>query len=132
MDSSNTFPFLGVLTHCTGGAGQYAKVVERILPMERDKETGEEIMYESRVTCGTIPASFIPAVKKRFNDALQRGILTGNRVTGCHFRLKEGAHHIFNCSELAAQGAFRGASKTANPVILKPIMKVEITVLIEF
>lgn len=120
----------------TGGAGQYAKVVGRILPMERDEETGEETMYESRITGGTIPASFIPAVEKGFNDALQRGILTGNRVTGCHFILEDGAHHIVDSSELAfrlaAQGAFREAFKNANPVILEPIMKVEITVPIEF
>ncbi|KAA1081069.1 Elongation factor G, mitochondrial [Puccinia graminis f. sp. tritici] len=120
----------------TGGAGQYAKVVGRILPMERDEETGEETFYESRITGGTIPASFIPAVEKGFNDALQRGILTGNRVTGCHFILEDGAHHIVDSSELAfrlaAQGAFREAFKNANPVILEPIMKVEITVPIEF
>ncbi|KAI9609725.1 hypothetical protein KEM48_002798 [Puccinia striiformis f. sp. tritici PST-130] len=120
----------------TGGAGQYAKVVGRILPMERDEETGEETAYESRITGGTIPASFIPAVEKGFNDALQRGILTGNRVTGCVFILEDGAHHIVDSSELAfrlaAQGAFREAFKAANPVILEPIMKVEITVPVEF
>lgn len=48
----------------TGGAGQYAKVVGRILPMERDEETGEDTLYESRITGGTIPASFIPSVEK--------------------------------------------------------------------
>lgn len=120
----------------TGGAGQYAKVIGRIVPMERDEETGEETCYESQITGGTIPASFIPAVEKGFNDALQRGILTGNRVTGCRFILEDGAHHIVDSSELAfrlaAQGAFREAFKNANPVILEPIMKVEITVPVEF
>ncbi|KAH9809712.1 P-loop containing nucleoside triphosphate hydrolase protein [Melampsora americana] len=120
----------------TGGAGQYAKVVGRILPMERDEETGEDTCYESRITGGTIPASFIPAVEKGFRDALQRGVLTGNSVTGCHFILEDGAHHIVDSSELAfrlaAQGAFREAFKAANPVILEPIMKVEVTAPIEY
>ncbi|KAG0141478.1 hypothetical protein CROQUDRAFT_663824 [Cronartium quercuum f. sp. fusiforme G11] len=120
----------------TGGAGQYAKVVGRILPMERDEETGEDTRYESRITGGTIPASFIPAVEKGFRDALQRGVLTGNSVTGCHFILEDGAHHIVDSSELAfrlaAQGAFREAFKSANPVILEPIMKVEVTAPIEY
>ncbi|MBW0496533.1 hypothetical protein O181_036248 [Austropuccinia psidii MF-1] len=120
----------------TGGAGQYAKVVGRIVPMEKDEETGEETFYESRITGGTIPASFIPAVEKGFRDALQRGVLTGNSVTGCHFILEDGAHHIVDSSELAfrlaAQGAFREAFKNANPVILEPIMKVEITAPVEF
>lgn len=75
-------------------------------------------------------------ILKGFRDALQRGPLTGNQVTGVRFVLEDGATHVVDSSELAfrlaAQGAFREAVKTAQAVVLEPIMKVEVTVPVEF
>jgi len=71
-----------------------------------------------------------------FRDALQRGILTGNPVSGCKFILEDGAAHQVDSSELAfrlaAQGAFREAFPLGRPTVLEPIMSVEIVAPIEF
>lgn len=69
-------------------------------------------------------------------EALEKGSLSGNPVVGCRFVLKDGAHHPVDSSELAfrltAIGAFREAYKLADPVILEPIMKVEVVAPVEF
>ncbi|KAG5335867.1 Elongation factor G, mitochondrial [Termitomyces sp. Mn162] len=124
----------------TGGAGQFAKVIGHIEPMERDPETGKDVEFENVVMGGTIPTNFIPAVEKRirkgFYEALEKGSLSGNMVTGCRFVLKDGAFHAVDSSELAFRlatiGAFREAYRTARPVILEPIMTVEVIAPVEF
>ena len=71
-----------------------------------------------------------------FIEALEKGALSGNPVTGCRFVLEDGAYHAVDSSELAfrltAIGAFREAYRTASPVILEPIMKVEVVAPVEF
>lgn len=71
-----------------------------------------------------------------FHEALEKGALSGNPVTGCRFVLEDGAHHPVDSSELAfrltAIGAFREAYRGASPVILEPIMKVEVVAPVEF
>lgn len=120
----------------SGGAGQYGKVVGRLEPMEIDEATGKDTAFESNVIGGNIPASYIPAVQKGFQDALERGILTGHPITGCKFILEDGAAHQVDSSELAfrlaAQGAFREAFPKGRPVVLEPIMKVDIVAPVEF
>lgn len=120
----------------TGGAGQYAKVLGRVEPMEIDKETGKDVAFESVVVGGNIPQAYIPAVEKGFKDALERGPLTGHPVTGVKMILEDGAAHAVDSSELAfrlaGQGALREAFSKATPVVLEPIMKVEIVAPIEF
>ncbi|SCV68476.1 BQ2448_597 [Microbotryum intermedium] len=120
----------------SGGAGQYGKVIGRIEPMEMDEATGKDTAFESSVIGGNIPAAYIPAVEKGFNDALDRGILTGHPISGCKFVLEDGAAHQVDSSELAfrlaAQGAFREAFPKGRPVVLEPVMKVEIVAPIEF
>jgi hypothetical protein len=75
-------------------------------------------------------------VQQGFRDALERGALTGHQVTGCKFVLEDGAAHQVDSSELAfrlaAQGAFREAFPKGRPVVLEPVMKVDITAPIEF
>ncbi|GAA5922656.1 hypothetical protein JCM1841_006769 [Sporobolomyces salmonicolor] len=120
----------------SGGAGQYGKVIGRIEPMEIDEATGKDTGFESTVTGGNIPAAYIPAVQKGFHDALERGILTGHPVSGCKFILEDGAAHQVDSSELAfrlaGQGAFREAFPQGRPVVLEPVMKVDIVAPIEF
>ncbi|KAF8962881.1 elongation factor G, mitochondrial [Flammula alnicola] len=120
----------------TGGAGQYAKVIGYIEPMEMDPDTGKDVAFESVVMGGTIPTNFIPAVEKGFYEALEKGSLSGNPITGCRLVLKDGAFHAVDSSELAFRlatiGAFREVYRLAKPVILEPIMTVEVVAPIEF
>ncbi|CAA7264587.1 unnamed protein product [Cyclocybe aegerita] len=120
----------------TGGAGQYAKVIGHIEPMEMDPETGKDVGFESVVMGGNIPTNFIPAVEKGFYEALEKGSLSGNPITGCRLVLKDGAFHAVDSSELAFRlatiGAFREVYRNAKPVILEPIMNVEVVAPGEF
>jgi elongation factor G len=136
----------------TGGAGQYAKVVGFIEPMELDPETGKDVEFESVVMGGNVPSNFIPAVEKvlfisisvaypdlsfkGFYEALEKGSLSGNVVTGCRMVLKDGAFHAVDSSELAFRlatiGAFREVFRAAHPVILEPIMTVEVVAPVDF
>ncbi|KAI5479227.1 elongation factor G [Pseudohyphozyma bogoriensis] len=133
---TQAIPFSYTHKKQSGGAGQYGKVIGRIEPMEMDETTGKDTAFESIVTGGNIPAAYIPAVQKGFNDALERGILTGHPISGCRFILEDGAAHQVDSSELAfrlaAQGAFREVFPKGNPVVLEPIMKVDIVAPIEF
>ncbi|KAF8321120.1 putative MEF1-translation elongation factor G, mitochondrial [Clavulina sp. PMI_390] len=120
----------------SGGAGQFGRVVGYIEPMEKDEETGEDIGFENEVTGGNIPAGYIPAVEKGFNDAIEKGTLSGHPVSGVRFVLTDGAYHAVDSSELAfriaALGAFREAYNKSRPVILEPIMAVEVVAPVEF
>ncbi|KZS88498.1 elongation factor G, mitochondrial [Sistotremastrum niveocremeum HHB9708] len=119
----------------TGGAGQYGRVIGYIEDMEKDDD-GKDVEFENRVMGGNVPSSYIPAVEKGFLEALQKGSLSGNQVTGCRFVLEDGAYHAVDSSELAfrmaAIGAFREAYMKARPVILEPIMTVEVVAPVEF
>jgi len=120
----------------TGGAGQYARVIGYIEPMEKDEETGKDVAFDNIVMGGTVPSNFIPAVERGFFEALEKGSLSGNPITGCRFVLQDGAYHIVDSSELAfrlaAIGAFREVYRNTKPVILEPIMTVEVVSPLEF
>ncbi|KZT30244.1 elongation factor G mitochondrial [Neolentinus lepideus HHB14362 ss-1] len=120
----------------TGGAGQYAKIIGYIEPCGPDPETGKDVAFESVVMSGNVPSNYIPAVEKGFYEALEKGSLSGNQVSGCRMVLKDGAFHIVDSSELAFRlasiGAFREIYSKAMPVILEPIMTVEVVAPTEF
>ncbi|QRV81024.1 Elongation factor Tu GTP binding domain [Ceratobasidium sp. AG-Ba] len=120
----------------TGGAGQFGRVIGYIEPMVLDPETGKDIGFENLVTGGNIPLGYMPAIEKGFEEALQKGLLSGYPVTGCKFVLEDGSYHQVDSSELAfrlaAIGAFKEAYHKAQPVIMEPIMTVEVVAPIEF
>lgn len=120
----------------TGGAGQFARVIGNIEPMEYSEDLGRDVDFVNVVMGGNIPTNFIPAVEKGFYEALEKGSLSGNPITGCCFVLKDGAFHAVDSSELAFRnatiGAFREAYKNTKPVILEPIMTVEVVAPSEF
>ncbi|KAI0919928.1 Elongation factor G, mitochondrial [Taiwanofungus camphoratus] len=120
----------------TGGAGQYARVVGYVEPMESDPATGRDVAFENVVMGGNIPTNYIPACEKGFYEALEKGSLSGNPVCGCRLVLQDGLAHSVDSSELAFRlamiGAFREIYGKTRPVILEPIMRVEVVAPSEF
>ncbi|KAN0137586.1 P-loop containing nucleoside triphosphate hydrolase protein [Lactarius tabidus] len=112
----------------SGGAGQYARVIGHVEPMSPEAESGTDTAFESVVMGGNVPTNYIPAVEKGFFEALEKGTLAGF--------LRDGAFHAVDSSELAfrlaAIGAFREAYLKTKPVILEPIMTVEVVAPVEF
>ncbi len=111
----------------TGGRGQYGHVK---LIVEPNKGKGFE--FVSEIVGGVIPKEFIPAVEKGVKEAMQEGVLAGYPVIDVKVRLVDGSYHEVDSSDLAFAIAgslgFKEACKKANPVLLEPIMKVEIVV----
>ena len=120
----------------SGGAGQYGKVKGFIEPMEMDPETGKDTAFLNNTVGNNISVGYIPAIQKGFQEALDRGQLTGHPIVGVRFVLEDGAQHQVDSSELAfrlaALGAIRDAFPRASPVVLEPVMTVEIVAPIEF
>lgn len=120
----------------SGGAGQFARIVGFVEPMERDEETGKEVEFENVVMSGNIPEQYIPGIEKGFNEFLQKGNLCGAPVTGMRFVLKDGLSHVVDSSELAFRlctvAGIRENYANTRPVILEPIMTVEVVAPVEF
>ncbi len=116
----------------TGGTGQYARVILEIEPA--DKGAGNS--FESKVVGGSVPKEYIPGVEKGLNSVLTSGPLIGFPVVDLKVALIDGAYHDVDSSaiafEIATRAAMREAFETAGPVLLEPIMKVEVTAPDEF
>jgi elongation factor G len=114
----------------TGGSGQYAKVIIGLepLPMGGENPTYE---FENKVTGGRIPKEFIPSVDAGAQEAMQYGVLAGYPMVGVKVLLEDGGYHEVDSSEMAfkiaGSMAFKQAAKKANPVLLEPMMAVEVT-----
>ncbi len=112
----------------TGGRGQYGHVKLRIEPVER----GEGFIFVDKITKGVIPKEYIPAIEAGVKEALDYGIFAGYPVVDVKVTVFDGSYHEVDSSELAfkiaASQAFKEAAMKANPVLLEPIMKVEVTV----
>ncbi|MHC4697945.1 MAG: elongation factor G, partial [Planctomycetota bacterium] len=118
----------------TGGAGQYAHVIGRLIPLETDTDSDYE--FEGKVTGGRIPTEYISSVNKGFQMARSHGPLAGFEVVRARMVLEDGSAHAVDSSDLAfqvcARAAFRQAMHNSKPVLLEPIMKVEAEVPSEF
>lgn len=116
----------------SGGRGQYGHVLIKIRPTE----AGKGYEFINSVVGGRIPREYIPAVDKGIKEALTRGILAGYPVVDVAVELYDGSYHDVDSSELAfklaGSIAFQKGAKAASPVILEPIMKVEVTTPEEF
>ncbi|HWE39644.1 MAG TPA: elongation factor G [Isosphaeraceae bacterium] len=112
----------------TGGSGQYAKIVGTMEPLPEDSP--EPFVFENEVTGGRIPTEYIPSVEKGFRDSLHKGPLAGYEVLGVKMVLTDGKHHEVDSSDMAfqicARDCFRETFRRADPVLLEPIMKVEV------
>ncbi len=118
----------------TGGAGQYAKIGGFVEPLPHDAV--EPFEFVDEVVGGAVPREFIPAVEKGFKEAIAKGPLIGFPVVGVRAVLNDGSSHPVDSSELAfkiaAVAAFKEAMHAAKPLILEPVMKVEVTAPEEF
>src|SRR5450755_3389804 len=112
----------------TGGSGQFGRVCGYLEPLPADAVEPNEFVDD--ITGGSIPREFIPAVEKGFREALKKGSLIGFPVTGVRYLINDGASHAVDSSEQAFKTAalmgFREGYDAAKPVILEPIMKVEV------
>jgi len=118
----------------TGGSGQFAHVVGRLIPMEMDAEDPYE--FEDNVTGGRIPSEYIPGVNKGFMSAMKKGPLAGYEIVGCKMCLDDGSYHAVDSSEMAfrtaGRDAFVEAFRKSKPCLLEPIMGVELELPVEF
>jgi elongation factor G len=110
----------------TGGRGQYGDVYLEVEP----NETGKGFEFENKIVGGTIPREYIPAVEKGIREALDTGVLAGYPIVDIKVRLTDGSYHDVDSSEMAfkiaASMGFKEACRRAKPVLLEPVMDVEV------
>ena len=110
----------------TGGAGQFARIIMSFEPLS----AGEGFVFESKVVGGRVPKEYIPGVEKGLRQSIDAGIVAGFPVIDFKAVLKDGAFHDVDSSvlafEVAARAAFREAIGKASPVLLEPVMRVEV------
>jgi elongation factor G len=112
----------------SGGKGQYGHVVINLLPME----PGQGFHFEDKVVGGTVPREYIGPVEQGIKEALENGILAGYPMVDIKVELTDGSYHEVDSSEMAfkiaGSMAFKEGAQRANPVLLEPMMKVEVVV----
>ena len=115
----------------TGGSGQYARTKLRVEP-----NPGGGYVFENDISGGTVPKEFVPAVQKGIAEALEGGILANYPLVDLKVTLFDGAYHDVDSSEMAfkicSSICFKEAARKARPVLLEPIMSVEVVVPDEF
>jgi elongation factor G len=112
----------------TGGSGQFAKIQIMIEPLEVEGDTTYE--FVDKISGGRVPREYIPSVDAGIKDAMGSGVLAGYPVVGVKATLLDGAYHDVDSSEMAfkiaGSMAFKEAARMANPVLLEPVMAVEV------
>jgi len=114
----------------SGGSGQFAKVQIALGPLT-EQEDGKTYLFVNKITGGRIPKEYIPSVDDGCQEAMTSGPLAGYPLVGVQVTLLDGAYHDVDSSELAFKiagiAAFKEAAKLAGPVLLEPVMSVEVT-----
>ncbi len=113
----------------TGGSGQFAKVQVTLEPLPEDAEA-DNYKFVNGVTGGRVPREYIPSVDAGIREAMQNGVLAGYPMVDIQATLEDGAYHDVDSSEMAFKIAgnmvFKEAARRANPVLLEPVMDVEV------
>ena len=113
----------------SGGRGKFADIIVTVGPKDEDYTEGD-LQFINEVKGGNVPKEFIPSVQKGFQDSLKSGVLGGFPMTGMKVTLTDGSFHPVDSDqlsfELAAHNAFRNACPKAGPVLMEPLMKVEV------
>ena len=116
----------------SGGHGQYGHVVLEIFPLEGPLDRSKKFVFENAIKQGVIPKDFIPAIETGVKYALENGVIAGYEVINVGVRVVDGSFHAVDSSEiafrLAASRAFKEAMDKASPILLEPVMKVEVYV----
>ncbi|WP_051325389.1 elongation factor G [Glycomyces tenuis] len=114
----------------TGGSGQFARVIVNIEPLKMESNESEIFAFDDQITGGRIPREYIPSVKAGAEDALGDGVLAGYPLVGVKLELTDGQYHEVDSSEMAFKIAgkmvLKEAAKRAKPVLLEPMMSVEV------
>ena len=112
----------------TGGSGQYGHVIGQLCP--QPENAVENFVFSNKVVGGRIPKEFIPGCERGFRESMDKGPLAGFQVIGVEVTLEDGTYHPVDSSEMAfkvaARMAFKEAFLESKPVILEPIMKIEV------
>ena len=118
----------------TGGSGQYAHIVGHLEPLP--EEEPENFIFEDAVIGGRVPREYIPSVEKGFRSVLNKGPIAGFPIVGVKATLEDGSYHDVDSSDMAfqicARAGFREAFLNTKPVLLEPIMKMEVEVPADF
>lgn len=118
----------------TGGSGQFAHIVGRLDPLPEDAP--ETFEFEDAVVGGRVPREYIPSVEKGFRASLSKGPIAGFPIVGVKATLSDGSYHDVDSSDMAfqicARAGFREAFLNTKPVLLEPIMKIEVEVPADF
>jgi elongation factor G len=129
---TNTISHREVYKKQTGGRGKFADIQFEIGPADKEwLEKGHHgVQFENEITGGSIPREFIPAIQKGFEAAMGTGVLAGYQIESMKVRLFDGSFHAVDSDalsfEICAKIGFREAAKKAKPVLMEPIMKVEV------
>jgi elongation factor G len=112
----------------SGGKGQYGHVEMLLRPMK----DGKHFQFENKITGGNIPREYIPSIERGAREAMDNGVLAGYPLTGIHCELLDGSYHEVDSNELAfrvaGSMALQNGARKAGPVLLEPIMSVEVVV----
>jgi len=118
----------GKFIHQTGGKGQYGHVMLRLRPTE----DGATFRFENKLVGRSIPREYVPSIERGVREALDNGVLAGYPIVGIHCELYDGSYHEVDSSEMsfrvAASRAFQDGIRKAKPILLEPIMDVEVVV----
>ena len=120
----------------TGGSGQFAHIKGRFQVLLDEEDNDEHFVFEEKVIGGRVPREYIPSVEKGFRASLSKGPVAGYPIVGVKTILEDGSYHEVDSSDMAfqicARGCFRETFLKTDPVLLEPIMKIEIELPTQF